>query len=448
MKINLTLVFLFISFLSRAQINDSNVKLLLNKISQTELSGDTISNDYANLINNLAIYYTNKGMYSEAEPLFVKVSRIRNDVYGDNHISYATSLNNLAFLYQKQERFIEAELLLLKSLKIEESVLGSDNLNYLDSYEMLGFIYENQNKYDNALKIFNDVLQKRKINQNKSYVVTFSSVLRLNCLMDEDSNYNYLENLCLKYLSETEGILGKKDPLYMTGLLYLASFYENNDVLYFAEKKYEEIIDIKKNILKEDINSIYPSYESLANIYAKVGNYQLAERLHQFVLDKKIENNLSKYEIARSYNNLGSVYMDQFKYDLALSNYLIAIQIIEKENFLERQDYATYLNNLGLLYLKLDKYELAEVSLTKALKINEKLSDQFSNGYLMVYSNLAALYEKLGRCNDAEKYYLISINNSKNKNRADFKNRFLSLSKVYQCLNDIINEKKKFDKVF
>ena len=42
---------------------------------------------------------------------------------------------------------------------------------------------------------------------------------------------------------------------------------EHNNVLYLAEKKYEEIIDIKKNILKEDINSIYPTYESLANIY-------------------------------------------------------------------------------------------------------------------------------------------------------------------------------------
>ena len=442
MKIILRLFFIFFSFLSFAQINDSNVNLLINKISQTEAKGDTTSNDYANLINNLAIYYTNKGMYTQAEPLFIKVSTIRKSVYGENHLSYATSLNNLAFLYQKQGRYIEAEPVLLKSLQIEKSILGSDNSDYLDSYEMLGFLYENLNKYDYALKVFNEVLQTRKNNKNKSYIVTFSNIIRVKCSIDDDIDYDYLENLCKKYLSETENILGKKDPFYLIGLFYLASFYEHNNVLYLAEKKYEEIIDIKKNILKEDINSIYPTYESLANIYNEEGNYQLAERIHQFVLDKKVENNLSKYEIARSYNNLATVYMNQFKYNLALSNYLLAIELIEKENSLERQDYATYLNNIGLLYIKLEKYEVAENYLFKALEIHEKISGQFSNGYLMVCSNLGALYEKLDRCKDAESYYLISINNSQNKNSANFKDRFLNLSKVYQCLNDIDNEKK------
>lgn len=442
MKIILRLFFIFFSFLSFAQINDSNVNLLINKISQTEAKGDTTSNDYANLINNLAIYYTNKGMYTQAEPLFIKVSTIRKSVYGENHLSYATSLNNLAFLYQKQGRYIEAEPVLLKSLQIEKSILGSDNSDYLDSYEMLGFLYENLNKYDYALKVFNEVLQTRKNNKNKSYIVTFSNIIRVKCSIDDDIDYDYLENLCKKYLSETENILGKKDPFYLIGLFYLASFYEHNNVLYLAEKKYEEIIDIKKNILKEDINSIYPTYESLANIYNEEGNYQFAERIHQFVLDKKVENNLSKYEIARSYNNLAIVYMNQFKYNLALSNYLLAIELIEKENSLERQDYATYLNNIGLLYIKLEKYEVAENYLFKALEIHEKISGQFSNGYLMVCSNLGALYEKLDRCKDAESYYLISINNSQNKNSANFKDRFLNLSKVYQCLNDIDNEKK------
>ena len=94
------------------------------------------------------------------------------------------------------------------------------------------------------------------------------------------------------------------------------------------------------------------------------------------------------------------------------------------------------------MYIKLEKYEVAENYLFKALEIHEKISGQFSNGYLMVCSNLGALYEKLDRCKDAESYYLISINNSQNKNSANFKDRFLNLSKVYQCLNDIDNEKK------
>ncbi len=433
---------MLLSFFGIAQINENNVNLLLNMISQKENKGDTISNDYSDLIDNLAFYYTNKNMYDDAETLLVKVIKINKNIYGDKHISYATSLNNLAFLYQKQRRYLDVEPLLIESLSIKKNILGSDNSDYLDDLEMLGFLYENQNKFESALKVFNEVFQKRHKNKNKSYIVTFSSIIRVNCKLDNGSNFDYLENLCQTYLTETESILGKNDLFYLTGLIYIASLYEHNDVLYLAEKKYEEIIDIKKNVLKEDINSIFPIYESLANVYFKEGNYQLAERIHEFVLDKKIENNLSKYEIASSYSNLASVYMNEFKYNLALFNYQKAIELLEKENETDRQDYAVYLNNIGLLYIRLEKYELAEKFLLKALKTHEKISGQSSNHYLMVCTNLGALYHKLERFIDAEKYYLISINNSQNNNSSDFKNRFLNLSTLYQCLNDIENEKK------
>ena len=218
-------------------------------------------------------------MYTQAEPLFIKVSTIRKSVYGENHLSYATSLNNLAFLYQKQGRYIEAEPVLLKSLQIEKSILGSDNSDYLDSYEMLGFLYENLNKYDYALKVFNEVLQTRKNNKNKSYIVTFSNIIRVKCSIDDDIDYDYLENLCKKYLSETENILGKKDPFYLIGLFYLASFYEHNNVLYLAEKKYEEIADE----LKISVNTVkYHIKNALASIQLHMGDYLKLLILYMF----------------------------------------------------------------------------------------------------------------------------------------------------------------------
>ena len=455
------------AFLLNKKINgefhESNIKDLLNLITVFDLSkkynestecylkilkirqqSKGVNNaEYTRTLYNIGWAYVDQKLYDVAETYFIKALEIDSIITNKNSIDYSTSLNNIFVFYNAHKvDFNKAENYLRQIINIKLDKFGSDSNEYLESYEMLGFLYENQNKYDKALILFNEVLQKRKLYKNKSYIVTLNSIVRINCKIDNSKDYNYLENLCKNYLVETENILGKNDQFYLLGLSYIASLYRQNDLFYLAEKKYEELIDIKKNILKEDLNLLYPTYELLANVYVEEGNYQLAENILQFVLNNKIENNTSKDEIAKTYNSLAIVYMNEFKYDLALSNYLNAIKIIEKEYTQERHDYGTYLNNLGLLYIKLFKYDEAEFYLLKSLTINEKVSGKFGKSYLLSCSNLASLYQRMNKCNEAEKYSLESINNCQNKNSNDYKDRFLNLATIYECLNDINNEKK------
>lgn len=445
------------------ELHESNIKDLFNLIAVFDLSKKynesaecylkilkireqtkgINSIDYTRTLYNIGWCYIDQKRYDDAEQYFIKAIEIDSKIMNLNSIDYLKSLNNLYIFYGFNKiNYEKAEYYLNEIIKIKKNNFGIDNNDYLDSYEMLGFLYENQKKYNDALKIFNEVLEKRKKNKNKNYVITYQSLVRIYCEINDSNQFDYVENISRKYLEETEAILGKYDQNYITGLNYLASFYEHNDILHLAEKKYEEIIDLEKEIFIDNINLRFQSYESLANIYAKEGNYQLAESVHQFVLNKKIENNDPKDELARSYNNLACMYMDEYKYDLALPNFLLAIKMIKDNYSEERTDYGKYLNNLGLLYIKTNKFKEAENYLLKSLQIQEKLNGKYSQDYLMSCSNLAALYQKIDRCLDAEKYYLISINNCLNKNSNDFKNRFLSLSTVYNCLNDLDNEKK------
>jgi CHAT domain-containing protein/Tfp pilus assembly protein PilF len=445
------------------ELHESNIKDLLNLITVFDLSKKYnestecylkilqirektkgINNrEYTRTLYNIGWAYVDQKLYDVAETYFIKALDIDSNITDKNSIDYSTSLYNFFVFYKSHKvDYEKAENFLRQIIKIKLNKFGKDSNDYLESYEMLGFLFEDQNKYDNALIIFNEVLQERKLYKNKSYIVTLNSIVRINCKIDNSKDYNYLENLCKKYLVETENILGKNDQFYLLGLSYIASVYRHNDLFYLAEKKYEEIIDIKKNILNEDLNLLYPTYELLANVYVDEGNYQLAESILQFVLSKKIENNTSKDDLAKTYNSLAIVYMKEFKYDLALSKYLTAIEIIEKEYTQERHDYGTYLNNLGLLYIKLNKYEEAEFYLLKSLKINEKVSGKFGKSYLLACSNLASVYQRMNKCKDAEKYSLESINNCQNKNSDDYKSRFLNLATIYECLNDINNEKK------
>ena len=154
--------FFLMSFCLSAQVNNLDVKALQDEISRYEKSGDNYSNDYANLINTLGIYYTNKAMYNEAEPILVKVSMIRKNVYGVKHLSYATSLNNLAFLFQKQNKYDEAELNFKKALEIYKELLGENNKQYATFLNNLAFLYFDQSKYIDSETLFSKVVEIRK----------------------------------------------------------------------------------------------------------------------------------------------------------------------------------------------------------------------------------------------------------------------------------------------
>ena len=74
--------------------------------------------------NNLAILYYAQGKYNEAETLYKKALKIREEVLGVNHPDTAFSYSNLAKLYHAQGKYEEAETLYQKALKICEDVLG------------------------------------------------------------------------------------------------------------------------------------------------------------------------------------------------------------------------------------------------------------------------------------------------------------------------------------
>jgi CHAT domain-containing protein/Tfp pilus assembly protein PilF len=448
MKIILTLFFILISFSSFAQINDSNVKLLLNKISQTEEKGDNSSNDYANLINNLAIYYTNKEMYIEAEPLFLKVFMIRKNVYGDNHLSYATSLNNLAFLYQKQRRYNEAENKFLNALKIYKDNIGERNAQYATFLDNLACLYFEQAKYFEAKPLFLSVLSIRKeiIGENiKDYSATLNKLATINqfegnyseaeLLFDKlvDINkqffgensieyaisignlgslynlqfkFNEAETLLLKALQLEKNSIGKTHPHYGTTLSNLALFYQNQGKYFLAEPLLKETVEITKNSFGENNSKYATSINSLALLYFLEGNYLKAEQLFLKALD--IRKNIlgeTHPDYALSLDGLAKIYMVQGNYPKA-ENYLLKVTQINKNTFgYDNANYATSLNNLAGLYQKQRNFQKAKLLYIEASNIYNKIYGEKSVGYAISLSNLALSNYDLNNYTQAEQLF-------------------------------------------
>ncbi|MBA2679460.1 MAG: tetratricopeptide repeat protein [Ktedonobacteraceae bacterium] len=83
------------------------------------------------LLNQTGVYLYERARYGEAEPLYRRALRIREEQLGGEHPETARSLNNLAELYRVQGKYEEAEPLYRRALKIFKQKLGGEHPNTL-----------------------------------------------------------------------------------------------------------------------------------------------------------------------------------------------------------------------------------------------------------------------------------------------------------------------------
>ena len=75
------------------------------------------------------------GRYREANELFQRTLRIREQGLGTEHPDVAYTLNELASLYRAQGRYAEAEPLHQRALAIYQKVLGAEHPDTLTTRE-------------------------------------------------------------------------------------------------------------------------------------------------------------------------------------------------------------------------------------------------------------------------------------------------------------------------
>lgn len=145
----------------------------------------------------------------------------------------------------------------------------------------------------------------------------------------------------------------------------------------------------------------------LAILYTKKRNYAKAEQLCKDALNiqKKIYSNSPNHpDIAATYNNYAALYYSTGKFDEALELYKKAL-IIYKVTYNEiHPEVAASLNNIGTTYFKINDLANAELVFIKALNIRKKVlpandmntaSSLFNLGFLYLKQNQSAKAYKL-----------------------------------------------------
>jgi adenylate cyclase len=144
------------------------------------------------------------------------------------------------------------------------------------------------------------------------------------------------------------------------------------------QQKNREAIQRTMQILSiaQEIESKYHIELSLGNLgsyYLNWGKYDSA--YYYLFLLKDIIDSTSNPRIAIDmYNNLGATYLEEQKYDLALVNFELAIELARESNYLNNID--IYLKNLANLYYQLGNKDKAWTYLNNYIQVKNSLLDE------------------------------------------------------------------------
>lgn len=295
------------------------------------------SETYISRLNNLALYYSGKGLYVTAVATAERVVKLSEALWQRVKSKYALSqyakhLSNLAVFYAESEDFEKAIESGNKALEIRGEIYGKNHAVYAKSLNNLATYYHGMGNDSASIRIITEVLEIREKKK------------------DEDPE-GY--SMSLRNLSNSYALIG--------------DFQE----AYNVSRKAQIFMDNYKDDYPDEYAS---TLENLASCVALFGKYKLAIQLEMDALDI-IENlyGANSLQFAKGLHNQ-AVYMNVLGYyPQAASVIGEAIRIYEESAQKESSDHAKSLSVLASCAYEMGNYAVAVECSEQSLNIIKRI---------------------------------------------------------------------------
>lgn len=104
-------------------------------------------------LHTLALMYSGRHEYAEAEPLFKRALAIREKQFGPDNAEVALVLTNLGGVYYMISNYVEAERLFTRALAIYQKELGPDHPDVAECLENIAKVYRETEREKEALEL-------------------------------------------------------------------------------------------------------------------------------------------------------------------------------------------------------------------------------------------------------------------------------------------------------
>ncbi len=282
----------------------------------------------------------------------------------------------------------------------------NDSLNRVNLFKVANR-YFNMNNFEEYQKTTRIVLEKAKGDND-----TISVAKAYSYLGDYYTN-SLRRDSAYSYYSKAEKLYQKLNDKVNLGGVYVSIATVQS---YESDFLGSELSAIKAlNALRDSNNKskIYEAYNLLGIISNELKDYEKALEYHTKALNLAKENNMNVFhEKASSLNNIGNVYQNDNKHNIAIEKFNEALQQ-DKDLSVEKADlYALILDNLAYSKLKTKNYSQLPELFYKSLKIRDSLN--LKTGIIYNKLHLSEFYLLEKDTIKAEKYGHEALSLSRN----------------------------------
>lgn len=293
--------------------------------------------------------------------------------------------------------------------KIYDNILASTSANDIRSryqlYNVLGSLAYAKSEYSTALSYFQKILDMCPLPDDCKHF-DFTDVYN-NMAMVHHTTGNYVT------ASEYYEIIAEiREGSPTPDILKLGQVYNNIAVVNNAAGRHRIALEYFRKSLDIFESSLPPAHPDLAFLYNNIGmiNDTMGERntaLQYFekalqVQKKSLPSN--HLSLVGTLNNLGSVKYWLAQYQTAVEHYQNALHILQTVGSSNQSELPSIHNNIAQLYKTLSKYDQALPHYFEAIKIQKTISQSNDPKLAVFYVNIAMLYRLMGDYLNAIKY--------------------------------------------
>lgn len=298
----------------------------------------------------------------EAEVIFNNALKYYEDNFGTTHFKVASVLGNLYSLYTRQSKFSLAKNVNDRSLEVKIKLLGTNHYEVATAYSNNAIIERQLGNYDEAEKSINEAL--RIYSQNPQ---TLQYAFALNNLA-----------VIKKYKGELEASL----------------------------KLYQEVLDLKLELMDSDASSVAITMYNLADLYISLEKFNEALPLAKEVIriDRKnlgekhseVGVDLLKLAVINTHLNLFNEAERVFK-----ESYSILSESISKDHY----RLGEWFNEYGKLLYELNNFDKAIDSFKKSLEIQRNNYDENDTRLAEIHYNLGIAFQRIADIELAQNHF-------------------------------------------
>ncbi|KAJ5523469.1 hypothetical protein N7513_013013 [Penicillium frequentans] len=308
-------------------------------------------------------------------------------------------------------------------------LLGEEHQEVLRSKGILATSYWVEGRWQEAEKLFSEVVEASKIKLGEDDLFTLANTTNLASTYRKQGQWKKAEQLQVQIIKTCKAVLGDDHFQTLSSMSNLAATYQNQGRFGEAEVLQMLVLETNKAKLGEDHPETIAGIAALALTYYYQERWEKAEYLCiQVIGARKIKLGEDHPDTLVSIHNLASIYLEQSQWEDAEQLLLQVIQARKAKLGDDHPDTLTSMANLSLVYNNQGRLEMAEKLNILVLDIRKTKLGHEHPDTLTSMANLALIYENQGLWKEAEQLEMQVMETSKTILGADHPFTLITMS--------------------